>query len=97
MFEWKQAFENTENGCFELSFLFFNYECSIIVVSIIELTVYTLDGLILNCVFPNMDLYVCDFPICDTGMKVEEMEKEKMSALVFLFFFNMYMQNFLYP
>ena len=33
-------------------FCFFNSECSIIVVSIIELTVYTLDGLILYlCVY----------------------------------------------
>ena len=33
-------------SCF--SVVFFNYECSIIVVSIIELTVYTLDGWIFH-------------------------------------------------
>ena len=33
--------------------------------SIIELTVYALDGLIYGCVLPNMDLCVCDFAICD--------------------------------
>ena len=37
--------------------------CGIIVESIIELTVYALDGLI--CVLPNMDLCVCDFAKCD--------------------------------
>ena len=39
-------------------------------VSIFELTAYTLDGLILVCVLPNMDLCVCDFAICDIGMKM---------------------------
>ena len=29
--------------------------------SVIELTVYALDGLIYAGVLPNMDLYVCDF------------------------------------
>ena len=38
-------------------------------VSIIELTVYTLDGMILDlCV--SMDLYGCDIEICDIGMKI---------------------------
>ena len=49
--------------------VFFNYECSIILESIIELTVYTLDGFFLVCVLTNMDLCVCDFAICDIGMK----------------------------
>ena len=40
-------------------------------VSITELTVNTLDGLFfLVCVFPNMDLCVCDFAMCDIGMKI---------------------------
>ena len=40
-----------------------NY-CGIIEESVIESTVYWMDGFMV-CVLPNMDMCVCDFAICD--------------------------------
>ena len=53
--------------CFSVLFY---YESSLIEVSITKLTVYTLDGLVLDLCFPNMDLYVCDFEICNIGLQI---------------------------
>ena len=54
--------KSRENSCFS--------ECSIIVVSIIELTVYTLDDLIFDLCVSKNGFVLCSFAIYDIGMKI---------------------------
>ena len=56
-------------SCF---FCFFNYESLVIVVSIIEFTIYIyiLDGLILDLCISNYWFDVYGFEMCDIGMKI---------------------------
>ena len=60
--------ENKENGGFEVFFP--NYELLVIVVSIFELTIYKLDGLILDLGVSKYEFVLCDFEIYHIGMKI---------------------------